>query len=203
MAAGKPLPTHQTRAKPLYEVHPAPRPWRGDRENHTSALYRRCDLYLSPTVAMKAPTNTVGDKSSRSSPAINSGGTSWLAIGVLRNSRNMHLNAESGPMFQSTKGSVAPGAMCQRKTGFPNFAPVPRFDSEGPQRAGLTRSSNPPAMSPFGAHGTQAINASGGSRGIENRPVSRLGTEVPQRASQVFLIFYWAAASSGRGNDVG
>jgi hypothetical protein len=30
--------------------------------------------------------------------------------------------------------SLPPGATCQRKTGFPNFAPVPRFDREGPQR---------------------------------------------------------------------
>ena len=30
--------------------------------------------------------------------------------------------------------SLPTGAMCQRKTGFPNFAPVPRFDSKGPQR---------------------------------------------------------------------
>jgi hypothetical protein len=57
---------------------------------------------------MKAPTNTVSDKPSRSSPAINSGDASWLAIGVLRNSRNMHMNAESGPMFQSTRDLPRP-----------------------------------------------------------------------------------------------
>jgi hypothetical protein len=36
--------------------------------------------------------------------------------------------------------------MCQRKTGFPNFAPVPRFDGEGegPQRVRFERAQERP-----------------------------------------------------------
>jgi len=54
-----PMPTRLARAKPRYWSSSGTTFSAGDRENGTSALYRRCDLYLSPTVAMKAPTNTV------------------------------------------------------------------------------------------------------------------------------------------------